>query len=390
LIIAIDTVSYLNLIGDEGDMANIFTLVVLPEGKKQVKALKNFDATENPELNIASALFEGCHRTKGKGVVAITSCNNHSNFYYVIENMTFKDNEYYDKKLRGIDVDAINNYFNAFKEGRQKPIKLPEAYSFIKSNPDTPITKELDLSDLKVNYDFTIFPNFIHSIFENPNDYDKKVVEICKTAYNNYPEPSLYGTRYLEDMVRYPDWLKPTSVETSRLDLTTWKITGDIDGQHIIYTVKYDSKGILNYGSVGIIELAGKLVEEYILYKLKDAYLDYTQNSIDYKISQITGTISRYLDDARGEDFRQNYDKTSGFMKNPDDFVIDMEMLVQYSRDDRLTKKEIYEVIDHFKNNPETFRKYADNSNSHMDLFYPWFEGRVSKGKKLFKNVPKE
>jgi hypothetical protein len=304
--------------------------------------------------------------------------------------MEFKDNEYYDKKLRSIDVDIINSYFNAFKEGKQKPIKLPEAYSFIKAAPDTSITKKLDLSGLKVNYDFTIFSDFIYSILENPNDYDNKVVAICKAVYSNYPKPSLYGTSYLEDMVRYPDWLKPTSVETSRLDLTTWKINGDIDGQRVTYTVKYDSKGILNYGPVGIIELAGKLVEEYILYKLKDAYLDYTQNSIDYKISQITGNISRYLDDVRGEDFRQNYDKTGGFMKNPDDFVVDMEMLTQYSRDDRLTKKEIYEVIDYFKTNPEKFRKYADNSNSHMDLFYSWFEGRVSKGKKLFKNVPKD
>ena len=72
------------------EMARIFTLLAMPEGKKSFKALKNFDATDNSEFCIASALFEGNVRIKCKGVVAITKTYDYSCPFYCTENGRLK------------------------------------------------------------------------------------------------------------------------------------------------------------------------------------------------------------------------------------------------------------------------------------------------------------
>lgn len=369
------------------EMARIFTLLAMPEGKKNFKALKNFDATDNSEFCIASALFEGNVCIKCKGVVAITKTYDYSCPFYCTENGRLKPLAAEDRRVSGINYSKIQDNYQSFIKGEAKATKLPEAYTFIKEEIDRASLPILNLGT-ELRYDYRIFPKFIKEILNNPDKYPSKIVEICKIVYGGQESPSLYGMSYSEDMVRYPRWLQPIGVIADRVGSTTWNISAEIDSQLAKLTVTYDSKGISEFGPVGLIELAGKIAEEFILGSLRDTYLHYTKDSIDYKICVITTDISRYIEYVRGEDFRKNYN--SGFMKNPDDFIVDMEQLLRASRDSRMTKKEVYEVVDYFKNNPSIFRKYADASNSYMDQFYPWFEGRVSKGKNLFKNVPKD
>ncbi len=58
--------------------------------------------------------------------------------------------------------------------------------------------------------------------------------------------------------------------------------------------------------------------------------------------------------------------------------------------DNRFKKDDVYLVINYFKNHKDKFKAYYEKSNKCMEQFYPWFEGRMAKGQKLFKNVPKD
>ena len=119
---------------------------------------------------------------------------------------------------------------------------------------------------------------------------------------------------------------------------------------------------------------------------LEDAYKSFTENNMDYKISQVVGQLNRYIDGIRGEDFRRNYDKSGGHMKNADEFIVDMTALLNSFPDKRFNKNDIYAVINYFKKDYKMFKQYYEKSNK---SFYPWFEGRMTRGQKLFKNVPK-
>ena len=245
---------------------------------------------------------------------------------------------------------------------------------------------EVDVSKV-FNYDFRTFEPFIADIKAYPQKYNKKVVAVWKIVYAN--SASLYGTEITEGIPTYPSWLQPKGFESERTGHTTWKMSAELDGHLVKATVTYDSKGIDEYGPVGTTELAGKLVKNYVLHILEDAYKQYTENNIDYKIIQVVNLISRYLDYVRGEDFRVNYNKTGGKMKTPDAFMVDMTELLRGSRDNRLTKNDVYAVMNYFKHNARIFKQYYEQSNKCMEHFYPWFEGRVLRGQKLFRNVPK-
>lgn len=366
-------------------MAKVFELMVKPEKAKGYKAVKNFDATINAEQRIASALYEGYAKIKGKGTVLITKYYEDGYGFYSVENGEFRIDVTSDSEVENYNHELIGQLFNAYKIGTQKPLKITEAYTFLKE----PREKNLRTLQLKttLRFDYRTFETFIANVLAYPQKYSKKVYEVCKLVYGN--RDSLYSTPITEDMVLYPSWLQPRGFEQERITGTTWKMSAELDGQIVEYQVTYDAKGISKFGPVGSIELAGKLVEVYVHCLIEDAYKGYTENNLDYKIIQVVNSLNRYIEYVRGEDFRANYDKTGGKMKEPCEFIVDMTDLLHQMGDKRFTKEDIYTVINYFKNNKSIFDSYYEHSNKCMEKFYPWFAERMSKGQKLFKNVPK-
>ncbi len=366
-------------------MAKVFEIMVMPEGKKSYSVVKNFDATINAEQRIASALYDGYVRIKGKGSVLITKYYADGYGFYRVDNGVFKLDCDGDRDVQDYNHELIEQLFNAYKAETQKPLKIVEAYTFLKE----PREKNLKVVPLNpaLRFDYRTFEPFIANVLAYPQKYSKKVYEVCKLVYGN--RASLYSTPITEDMVLYPSWLQPRGFESERVGSTTWKMSAELDGQILTYQITYDSKGISKFGPVGTIELAGKLVEIYVHCLIENAYKDYTENNMDYKIIQVVDILNRYIEYVRGEDFRANYNKTGGKMKEPCEFMVDMTELLRQMRDKRFTKEDVYAVINYFKNNKTKFDSYYEHSNKCMEPFYPWFAGRMSRGQKLFKNVPK-
>ena len=363
-------------------MARVYTILLQTDGCKELKQYKNFDATTNSEQIIASALYDGYAKINGKGAVYITNYYADGYSHWNVKNGKFHcDVTKYDDE-KDLNHELIEQLFNAYKADTQKPVKIVEAYSFIKAKrqPNLPI---LTLSK-GLGYDYKIFENFIANVLSFPQKYSDKVYDLCKIVYSG--NHSLYSASVTD----YPDWLKPKGLEFKRLATCTWKMSAEIDGQIVQTQVTYDSKGISKFGPVGSLELAGKLVEKYVLYSLEDAYKKYTENNMDYKINQVVTRLNRYIEDIRGEDFRRNYDKLGGHMRTPDAYIVDMTDLLNSFSDKRFNKDDVYAVISYFKNDPQMFQQYYDKSNKYMEPFYPWFEGRTKNGQKLFKNVPKK
>lgn len=367
--------------------AKVFTIVLKNE-KGQSKVYKNFNASENTEQTIASALYEGYVKLQGKGSVAITKYYDTSDAYWLVESdkVVCEISKYLPNRVKGINEDGIVQLFNAFKNGTQTPSHIVEAYNFLREHRRVDITNTLDIQE-NFKYDFRVFDSFISNVINNPQKYDKtRVWRLCTIVYGN--NTGLYDTNIVEDMVQYPHWLQPKGFRSNRLDTTVWEMSAEIDGKIVETTVKYDLKGIQKYGAVGTIELAGKLVESYVLYVLLDAYKEYTENNIDYKISQVVNQLNRYIEHVRGVDYRENY-KSDGKMKEPYEFIVDMQVLLTMFSDKRINKNDVYAVINYFKHNPDKFKQAYEKSNKYMEGFYPWFDGRVKQGQKLFKNVSK-
>ena len=366
-------------------MAKVFEIMVRPEGKKEYKAIKNFDATINAEQRIASALYDGYVKIKGKGRVLITKYYADGYGFYSVENGKFSLDVTGDSDVKDYNHELIGQLFNAYKTGAQKPLKITEAYTFLKE----PREKNLPILQLNptLRFDYRTFEPFIANVLAYPQKYSKKVYEVCKLVYGS--RASLYSTPITEDMVLYPSWLQPRGFEQVRVGGTTWKMSAELDGHIVGYQITYDSKGISKFGPVGSIELAGKLVEIYVHCLIENAYKEYTENNLDYKVIQVVDILNRYIENIRGEDFRANYNKIGGKMKEPCEFIVDMTDLLHQMGDKRFTKDDIYAVINYFKNNKSIFDSYYEHSNKCMEKFYPWFAGRMSKGQKLFKNVPK-
>ena len=366
-------------------MAKVFTILLFPEGSKTCKLYKNFDATINAEQRIASALYDGYVKIKGKGTVYITKYYADGYSYWNVENGVFKTSVTDYDDVKDLNHDLIGQLFETYKAGSQTPLKIVEAYTFLKEKRAEGL-KTLNLGS-PFRYDFRVFETFIANVLNFPQKYSKKAYEVCRVVYSN--KASLYSTPITEDMVLYPDWLQPKGFESERLGTCTWKMSAELDGLLVSTQVTYDSKGISKFGPVGKIELAGKLVENYVLFLLEESYKDFTENNMDYKISQVVNQLNRYIEGIRGEDYRRNYDKTGGHMKKPDEFMVDMTVLINSFPDRRFNKNDIYAVINYFKNDAKMFKQYYEKSNKCMEQFYPWFEGRMTRGQKLFKNVPK-
>lgn len=365
-------------------MAKVFEIMVIPEGKKSYTAIKNFDATNNAEQVIASALYEGYMRIKGKGSVLITKYYEPGYGFYRVDNGEFKLDCVDDFAVEGYNHELIGQLFNAYKVGTQRPLKITEVYTFLKE----PKAENLKVVQLQptLNFDYQTFGPFIDDVLTQTHMYRKKVYDVCKIVYGE--NKSLYSTDIAEDMIYYPSWLQPKGFEQVRIGGTTWKMSAELDGKYVSFQVTYDTKGISKYGAVGTIELAGKLVEVYVHCLIESAYKDYTENNLDYKIIQVVQGLNRYIDYVRGVDYRANYDKTGGKMKEPSEFIVDMSQLLQMMPDKRITKDDVYRVIKCFKDDKSLFERYYAHSNKCMEEFYPWFDGRTKKRQKLFKNVP--
>lgn len=369
-------------------MAKVYSIFLQPENSKSGRKYKNFDATINAEQRIASALYDGYAKLKGKGTVQIAKYYVRDYCYWKVVNGQYQcDVSEYESEdgVKDLNHKLIGQMFEAYKAGTHKPLKITEVYDFLKEKRAEDL-KPLTL-DAPFRYDFRVYETFIANVLNFPQKYSKKVYEICNVVYRK--KASLYSTPITEDMILYPDWLKPKGFESERLGTCTWKMSAELDGFLTSMQITYDSKGISKYGPVGTIELAGKLVEYYVLHVLEDAYKDFTEHNLDYKINQVVNQLNRYIEGIRGEDFRRNYDKSGGHMKEPDEFIVDMTVLLNSFPDKRFNKNDIYAVINYFKNNVQMFKQYYEKSNKCMEPFYPWFEGRMAKGQKLFKNVPK-
>ena len=70
-------------------MAKVFELMVKPEKEGGYKVVKNFDATLNTEQRIASALYDGYIKIKGKGNVLITKYYADGYGFYSVKNGEF-------------------------------------------------------------------------------------------------------------------------------------------------------------------------------------------------------------------------------------------------------------------------------------------------------------
>lgn len=377
-------------------MADIFEIRVRPLSGRNFKIIKSFNAeskTNTKEELIASGLYEGYLKTKSNGEVLITKYYTSGYSYYRLEGGKFIPDVTDSKEVSGLNHDLIGQLFSEYKTGSKEAVKLSEAYRFLKAQRSVDKNSSQDTITLDMKkiprYEYQIFPAFIKDILEHPEKYNKLIHEICRIVYNK--SQSLYGTNYSEDMVDYPNWLKPLGFETDRLSNTRWVMSAQINKKIIKSDVTYDSKGISKYGAVGEVELAGKLLEQYILTLLYPSYKKFTENNLEYKIVKVADIISKYLSNEIEKDFRENYHKRQS-PKAPGEFIVDMSVILHDLRLGavNIDKNAIYEVTKYFKNNPDIFKARASRANYYMEQFYPWFEYRISNNKNLFKNVPED
>ena len=208
-------------------MAKVFKLMVKSEKEQGYKVVKNFDATLNAEQRIASALYDGYIKIKGKGNVLITTYYADGYGFYSVKNGEFSLGVTDDSAVENYNHELIGQLFNAYKIGTQTPLKITEAYTFLKE----PREKNLRTLQLKptLRFDYRTFETFIANVLAYPQKYSKKVYEVCKLVYSN--RDSLYSTSITEDMVLYPSWLQPRGFEQERITGITWKMSAELDGQ---------------------------------------------------------------------------------------------------------------------------------------------------------------
>ncbi len=378
-------------------MTRIFGFAVVGTNEEAV-IKKVFDATKDTEKTLASALYAGLKK-KPEGHYAITLSYGTMYTFYHLEKGKFYVDEFDGKQddLIGIDAKQIEQYINAFKAGTDKPIAIKDAYAFVQEPLSADLTKENPfVIDYKTTrgYDYKFFKGFIEHILNNPSKYDSHVVKLCKVAFKEEKDRSLFKTNIMDNVVYFPKWLQPRGLEIQQISYNGWSVCGEIDGKYVTYETMYDPKGISKFGPVGNIELIGKFTEVYILTMLYPAWQQYTKTNFDIIAFGVIDMINSYLEFVRGEEFRRNWTPERK-LKPASEFLVDMQDVIKEGKHHNkvgITKSNIYKTIDMLKKlYPKDFYNYMQRIGNHdTERFAEWFENRYKQGKKLFTNVPND
>lgn len=371
------------------------TLRIMNLENGKLRTVKNFDATENSELKIANALYEGKQKSKLNEKVLITTYYSADYYVFSINNdeLEVGNERYYNPEVlvKGINKDLVVKYYNDLLQGIKQAVKLPEAYKFLKS----PYNSNLPKKEIHGNryYNFRVFPCFVKDVLSHPSRYSEKGVDICKLLFTGLSDNEINDIEIAAEMVRFPTNYKPKVISAERIGYNKWTIKCELDGYLVSYNATYDTKGISKFGAICDIELVGNLVKNYLYSYLREDWLLYTNSDISFKVYTTAHLLSDYLYNKRGSDFRSRQGKEKNcLIKSADEFIIDMSEVLNLGRNEderRLTKDVLYEVINYLKSHEEELSKYEKEDSQNRD-FYSWLKGRTSRNQNLFKNVPKE
>ena len=261
------------------------------DGKKNY--MYEFDASENPEKAIASALFTGVQTAWDDVSVGDWTLPLYNNQMWAIKNNQVVETDLPRDLTIGslIDFQTMKQYYNDITAGKITWMETPDINEFVNKTTDKPGTPYKFYTDDNPDYQRgTIILEYNYELTKNIVDaLDKKdaIPADLKEYYNNSAlkpdNHELYESSFTSQMIHLlPEELQPKNIQVDSHDPYNIKAQCQIGNDIINRTYHMDPKSISNFGTPPDAEVTGYMLNNYIADRLLHLY-DKEINGFDIK-----------------------------------------------------------------------------------------------------------